>query len=1080
MRPFLVVLLCAAWVHAQVPPEKVLATMKAGDGLQVELFAAEPMVVNPTNMDIDPLGRVWITEAVNYRCKMFKKPLNRSEGDRIVILTDKDGDGKADESTVFYQGPELYGPLGICIIPFNRDAKRSALGYRVLVSQSPDILEFWDRDGDGKADGPPSKFLSGFGGYDHDHGVHSIQVGPDGKFYFTVGDQGFKNLKSSDGKKTFTQNRATMQAGTVWRCDPDGKNLEMLAHNFRNPYEACVDSFGEIWLSDNDDDGNQQTRICHVMPGGNYGYWPRGDGESHWHEEQPGIVPKTLRTGFGSPCGITCYEGALLPEKFRGQLIHADAGPREIRAFHKKPKGAGYELDKTLMLTSTDNWFRPSDVCVAPDGSVFVCDWYDPGVGGHGMGDTTRGRVYRITPAGHNGYKNPQLTIHETKFVEGLSSPCQSTRSMAFYKLNNLVITLAVATKALMDAKDEPTKEKFLNDPKIKEASNALHDNAESFAVNGNGDRLDLIARLIWATCASNRKHWNNSPFFNVNGWVDVWADDKSRNGQILLTLLRIDRNLGDNDFFHNARYSLYPIYQTGNNNLPNNSLEAITRDPKLFVTAFGPSVAARRELLMTLRTLEMDFAKPVLTALVKEYDGQDRYYLAALNIACGTDPARRDAILADFDKHFPEWNDKVAELVFELRPKVMMPKLDGLLKDAKLTDKQKGRIVDILATEPGTNAGKSLLAILTSNQSPQVKAKVIDMLKLYLPTKWSALKKSPELKEVTAKLMSNQSQIVTGIGLAAITHDQTQLPAILRLAKMYKTESTERKAAISALGEFRDTSTLREIMCIRNDPFAPQAAMLLGQIANVSKPDDEAKFALDYLIRKIEKNDDEAKELTDAILASLAGSKAGSQFLLKRHAEGDLRSELVPEAGRLVRNSPFQSIRNKALILFPAVAKLDLKTLPSPAELAKHKGDVKAGRVVFLASFKGEAQCMKCHTVHKEGGAIGPDLSAIGKKASRENLYESILQPSKAIADQFVTWKVETDDGATATGLLVKESPTEIVIRDANGKDYTIAVKSIEKKTKTPTSLMADDTAKALTEQELVDLVEYLFTLKE
>ena len=276
--------------------------------------------------------------------------------------------------------------------------------YKVFVCQSPDILLFEDKDGDGKADGPPKKFLTGFNGFDHDHGVHGILIGPDGKLYFTVGDAGVKGLQSTDGKgRKWKTNRTDCQAGTVWRCDFDGTNLELIAHNFRNNYECCVDSFGEIWLSDNDDDGNQQTRICHVMPGGNYGYWPRGPGQTHWHEEQPGVVHKTLRTGFGSPTGICFYEGTLLPEKYRGHLLHTDAGPRELRAFHIKPKGAGYELEKEDLLTSTDNWFRPCDVCVAPDGSVFVCDWYDPGVGGHGMGDWTRGRVYRVTPKGHTG-----------------------------------------------------------------------------------------------------------------------------------------------------------------------------------------------------------------------------------------------------------------------------------------------------------------------------------------------------------------------------------------------------------------------------------------------------------------------------------------------------------------------------------------------------------------------------------------------------------------------------------------------------------------------------------------------------
>ena len=160
-----------------------------------------------------------------------------------------------------------------------------------------------------------------------------------------------RTCRSSDGKgRKWTSNNTDCRAGTIWRCDLDGTNLELIAHNFRNEYEPCVDSFGTIFVSDNDDDGNQQTRICYVMPGGNYGYWPRGPGESHWHEEQPGVVPKILRTGFGSPTGMCVYEGTLLPKKYQGQLLHTDAGPRHASRLHLKPQG------RRLRMPSARTW----------------------------------------------------------------------------------------------------------------------------------------------------------------------------------------------------------------------------------------------------------------------------------------------------------------------------------------------------------------------------------------------------------------------------------------------------------------------------------------------------------------------------------------------------------------------------------------------------------------------------------------------------------------------------------------------------------------------------------------------------
>src|SRR5262249_40081887 len=234
---------------AQLPPDKAEKTFAVADGLEFKLWASEPLFTNPTCIDIDHKGRVWVCESVNYRDTLHHRPLRRPAGDRIVILEDTHGTGKADKATTFYQSPELLAPLGIAVA---KDPVRPA--YKVYVCQSPDILLFEDKDGDGKADGPPKKLLTGFQGIDHDHGVHGILIGPDGKLYFSVGDQGVKDLQSSDGKgRKWTTNHTDCQGGTIWRCDLDGKNLELLAHNFRNEYEPCVDSFGTIFVSDNDD-----------------------------------------------------------------------------------------------------------------------------------------------------------------------------------------------------------------------------------------------------------------------------------------------------------------------------------------------------------------------------------------------------------------------------------------------------------------------------------------------------------------------------------------------------------------------------------------------------------------------------------------------------------------------------------------------------------------------------------------------------------------------------------------------------------------------------------------------------------
>jgi putative membrane-bound dehydrogenase-like protein len=988
-------------------PEDALKALKVADGFQVELFAAEPMLMNPTSIDVDHKGRVWVAEAVNYRRKNFGRPILRKEGDRIVVLVDEKGDGKATKAVTFYQGEEIYGPLGVCVAPYP-DGK----GQRVFVCQSPDILVFEDKDGDLKADGPPKKFLTGFGGFDHDHGVHGINIGPDGKLYFTVGDGGVNGLQSSDGKgRKWVSNNTDCRAGTVWRCDMDGTNLELIAHNFRNDYECCVSSFGEIWLSDNDDDGNKQTRICYVMPGGNYGYHPRGPGQSHWHEEQPGIVHKVLRTGQGSPTGITFYEGTLFPKKYQNAILHCDCAPAEVRWFFPKPKGAGYELEKELLLTSSDNWFRPSDVCVAPDGSIFVADWYDRGVGGHGMGDPFDGRIYRITPKGHKGYKVPEVKLDSKEGVlAALGSPCQATRALGISQLQ------AMQSKAALEV-----------------------------LLQGSTNTSD--------------------PILAARAWLQIkFVDFKAREGVAIRRSAwegRTEEQLQQLEVRRDQYTELV---------LAITVLE-IEKKP----------VGVRREYALYMQKMSTAAATHIFYELAKVYDGSDIFYRAALNIGCGTDPKRRDEILADFDKHFPEWNDKVADLVWELRPKSVLPRLGKLLSDPKLTAMQKGRIVDILATSDDPAAGQTMLDVLKSDAAPEVKAQAIENLKLFLPTKWAALKKSDEVGKVADELLRNSKTWIPGMQLVVAAELNDRVDRIGGIA--IKPESAEyRKAAIAALGQLKTIKAVEvlEDIIVNEKGYVVEAIAAIGQHLTTPKKGDPAADRALKVLQSVIAGEKSSADMKRAAVSALSGSRAGSVWLLEAHAKSELPKELIADTGRLLRNSPYQDLANKAKLTFPAPGKLNPKNLPSIGELAKRTGDASRGRAVWNASATGAAQCAKCHMVRGVGGQVGPDLSMIGKKASRENLYESILMPSKAIADQYIQHSVTTTAEVTISGLLIADTPTSITLRDANGKDVTIAKKDIDGPVrKLKTSIMPEDIVAALTEDELADLVAYLETLK-
>ncbi len=576
--------------HGMEAAKESLKSLHPADGLEITLFAAEPLVKNPTDMDIDERGRVWITEGVNYRSSFQPWGILDPKGDRVVILEDTDGDGVADKATTFYQGPEINAALGICV-----------LGNKVIVSRSPDVYLFTDTDGDGKADKKEILF-SGISGVDHDHGVHAVSFGPDGKLYFNFGNAG-SQIRDKDGKPIIdlagdeinNHGRPNRQ-GMVFRCNPDGSEVEVLANNFRNPYEVAVDSFGTLWQSDNDDDGNRSVRMNYVMEYGNFGYADEMTGagwdarrsnmekeipERHWHQNDPGVIPNLMVTGAGAPTGILIYEGSLLPAVYQNQMILADAGARVIRSVPVNPDGAGYKAANIDLVTSPDTWFRPSDVCAAPDGSVYIADWNDSGVGGHDMGDrdpdTMTGRVYRLAPPGAKP-SVPKLDLTSAEgCVRALQSPNLSTRYLAW-----------TALKAMRGSGDKELGKVWKSSPNPRMRARALWLLSET-----PGDAAKTVALAL-----------------------------KDRNSDLRITGLRIASE---------HKLDVIPV------------VKSLVDDP-------SPQV--RRECAIALRHNQSPLAPQLWAALARQHDGHDRWYLEALGL--GAD--RQDG------KYFEAWLSSVED----------------------------------------------------------------------------------------------------------------------------------------------------------------------------------------------------------------------------------------------------------------------------------------------------------------------------------------------------------------------------------------------------------------------------------
>jgi putative membrane-bound dehydrogenase-like protein len=655
------------------------------DGLEVTVWATSPLLRNPTNIDIDKDGRIWVAEGVRYRSH-FARQL---EGDRIVVIEDTDGDGKADSSHTFVQEPALIAPLGVSVID-----------NKVVVAQPPDLIVYTDVDRNLKFD-PATDIrevlLTGFQGVNHDHSLHSVTVGPDGKWVFNSGNMGaaftdrsgrtfriFSDYRPDPiGPFRFPHDPAVYAGrpsddghvyvgGFTVRMNPDGTNAEVIGHNYRNSYEQSVTSLGDVFQNDNDDP--PASRVSWVMEYANFGF-SSNDGQrswradqrpgqsipiAEWRQEDPGITPAGDVYGGGSPTGNVFYENGALGPEWEGTFLAADAGRNEIFSYHPRRAGAGFALERSVFITTNVKQayagsdfvggnntataeaytlFRPSDIAVGPDGALYVSDWIDPRVGGHqDLDDSLSGAIYRIAPKGFV----PKVPTFEPDTVGGLitalRSPAVNVRAIGFAGL------LARGAEAV------PAVAAMLEDPSPYMRGRALH--------------------LLYQLGPEGRER---------AGLPIAYADPEMR-----IAAYRAMRRAG------------------------------LDIGGEAAALAHDADPGVRREVALSLRDTPAADSLEILVELARGYDGTDRYYLEALGTgATGKEEAFYERLRRDAGEPL-SWSPAFARIAWRLHVPAAVADLAARAGAATLPLADRQLALDALAFIDDPAASTAVLALAT------------------------------------------------------------------------------------------------------------------------------------------------------------------------------------------------------------------------------------------------------------------------------------------------------------------------------------------------------------------------------
>ncbi len=1092
-------------INEKIALAKQSITPKVADGLELSLWASDSLAPDPIAMDIDDYGKIYITrsnrnknsefdirghrdwmtasialqtveERRDFLRKTFAPELSNEnswfpdlnndsihdwhdlavEKDEVWMLEDKDKDGIADISTQILNdfNDEINDVAGALLVR-NED---------VFVGVGPDMYRLKDTNNDQILDEKTSiangfAVHIGFGG----HGMSGAIEGPDGKIYWGIGDIG-ANITTVDGV-----NHKYPNQGVIVRSNPDGSNFEVFARGLRNTHEFVFDAYGNIISSDNDGDHQGESeRLVHIVEGSDAGWrsnWqygkytdPMNNGYNVWMDEklyiprwqgQAAYIIPPITNFHNGPTGMTYNPGTALGKKWLDRFFLVefvgDPSRSHIWSFDLKPKGASFDLDTDIDMLSG---VLPTGIEFGPDGALYLADWIN------GWGSKNYGRVWKLDVDDKNDdlekkrQKTQDLMTHDYEddstdnLVTLLSYPDMRIRKKAQFELAKRTFW---GYSALKDA--------------IVEEENQF---ARIHAIWGIGqvaaedtDRAEPLVELL-----------DDADFEIIAQSLKVLGDVKyEKAAPKYITLLSHE----------NERVKFFAAQALGRIAYPdaiNPLLEMIAEnnDEDLYLRHAGVLALSRIGEAQPLIDLVSSDDKSLRIAAVlvlrrlqhpdvaQFLSDEDEYIVTEAARAINDDWSIENAL--------PALAATLSEERFTSEP-LLRRAINAALRVG--SEKEMEALINFAKREsvPSILRGEALATLGTWNK-PSVLDRVDGRYRGEIIRNNSILKEKIE-NDIPYFLENENPEILIGISktLAALGLDSynQELYEILRNNK----SASVRASILEALGTLDFDQMESALAYGMEDASEEVRTSAVGLLSKIDLP----KEKLPGIVGPIFKNGtigeqqqmlnvlgDLPKEKSNAILVSL----------IDKASKNQLSQGVILDLMEAVENS-----ENENLIAGLDGLKKGGYTTDSYLETL-YGGNWWSGQNVFKNN--PTAQCVRCHAVGGSGGEVGPPLDNIANILSREEILESLIEPSARLAPGYGNITLTLKDGQKVNGVLIEDNGTELLLRTAEAEPMEVPIARIAKRENSVSAM--PPMGRMISKRELRDLMEYLGSLRQ